>query len=224
MTTCPTCGAANDDAAEHCSACGAVMTGSVASGVGDDAPVVAPMSSSASVTAAPLSRTAYLARSMQTAAIGLIGIDALKVVFGLARGLATPASAQPKLNALERTAVGMAEQANPVVLLTVLLAIALAMVPWFLDESLPWSALRKAKPVLTGAVVLAVISAIVATLNVRANLVVTPSPDAAFKWRLAAYLVEMLGLAVVGVVASATSFGVARPPTPPVPTGPSPLP
>jgi hypothetical protein len=212
MVTCPTCGATNADESTFCSTCGGALG---PASVGGGARNLDAAADDLDAAAGIMSRTAYLARAMQTAAVAIVGVHLLKLILGVFRGGTShpplDAAGKATLTGLEKVAVGMAEQTDAAFLIALILALGLALLPWFLDDELPWPALRKTPVVLGGSGFLAVVTAIVATLNVRANLVVQKTADAAFKYRLAAYLAQALGLAVIIVVISATGFAMTRP-------------
>jgi hypothetical protein len=195
MVTCPTCGAVNADESTTCSTCGNSLTGSQPLGDG-------------AVDDGLMTRAAYLARAMQTAALAIVVVSILGIIFGFARGWATPTPIT--LNRFERISVGIAEQAIPAFLVALLVAMALALLPWLLSEELPWKSLSKAPAVLIGSTVCAVIAAIVSTVNVRANLIVQKPATSAFKWKLAAYLVQALGFSVIIIVIAAVGLGMTR--------------
>jgi len=194
MVTCPTCGAVNADEATTCATCGNSLSAAVSVDLD---------------TGDALTRGAYLSQVLQTAAVAIVAISLLAVLFGLFRGIATDAPTQ--LNRFERVSVGIAEQTIPAYLLALILAIGLALLPWVINEGLPYKALAKAPIVLITSAVGAVIAAIAATVNVRANLIVQKPATWAFKWKLAAYLAQVLGLAVVIVILCAVGLGMTRP-------------
>jgi hypothetical protein len=158
----------------------------------------------------------YLARALQVGGVVLIGVSTLKTVMALGLGATTT---QSRLGVADRYAVGIGVLVEQQFMLGLVVASALALAPWLFRRSPSLRAAALTRIALLMAAVLAIIGAVVATLNVRVQIAFRPQVNNALKFQLAGYLVQMLGLAVIVVLGAAVGMGIVRARTAEIDTG-----